>query len=129
MSQSAYPHLLSPGRIGAMELRNRIVVMAMGVNFSEEGGFSGDRVVAYHEQQARGGAGLVISGACGVMYPVGQVQPWQIGISDDSFIPGLKRVVDAYNARVANRSILGGFRDSGNDTGPVPCSSGPAFCK
>ena len=46
MSQSAYPHLLSPGRIGAMELRNRIVVMAMGVNFSEEGGFSGDRVVA-----------------------------------------------------------------------------------
>lgn len=41
----------------------------------------------------------------------------------------LKRVVDAYNARVANRSILGGFRDSGNDTGPVPCSSGPAFCK
>ena len=28
MSQSAYSHLLSPGRIGAMELRNRIVVMA-----------------------------------------------------------------------------------------------------
>ena len=41
----------------------------------------------------------------------------------------LKRVVDAYNARVANRSILGGFRDSANDTGPIPCPSGPAFCK
>ena len=41
----------------------------------------------------------------------------------------LKRVVGAYNARVANRSILGGFRDSGNDTGPVPCPNGPAFCK
>lgn len=41
----------------------------------------------------------------------------------------LQRVVAAYNARTSNRSILGGFRDSGNQTGPVPCSSGPAFCK
>ena len=118
MSQSAYPHLLSPGRIGAMELRNRIVVMAMGVNFSEEGGFSGDRVVAYHEEQARGGAGLIISGACGVMYPVGQVQPWQIGISDDKFIPGLKRVVDAvhrHGAKYAVQLHQGGLV-AGDDT-------------
>ena len=28
----------------------------------------------------------------------------------------LKRVVEAYNARVSNHSILGGFRSSGNDT-------------
>jgi len=41
----------------------------------------------------------------------------------------LKRVVASYNARTANQSLLGGFRDSGNQTGPVPCPSGPAFCK
>jgi len=118
MSSSAYQSLLSPGRIGAMELRNRIVVMAMGVNFSEEGGFSGDRVVAYHEEQARGGAGLIISGACGVMYPIGQVQPWQIGISDDSFIPGLKRVADAvhrHGAKYAVQLHQGGLV-AGDDT-------------
>ncbi|HMO47632.1 MAG TPA: hypothetical protein PKB14_16585 [Rubrivivax sp.] len=41
----------------------------------------------------------------------------------------LQHVVAAYNARTSNRSILGGFGDSGNQTGPVPCPSGPAFCK
>lgn len=38
MPPSAYRTLLSPGRIGALELRNRLVVTAMGANFAEEGG-------------------------------------------------------------------------------------------
>jgi hypothetical protein len=40
----------------------------------------------------------------------------------------LTRVIASYNARMSNQSILGGFRDSGNSKGPVPCPSGPAFC-
>ena len=83
-----YATLLSPGRIGALELRNRIVVTAMGINFGEEDGRWSERILAYHEEQARGGAGLVISGACGVMHPVGQVQPWQIAISRDEHVEG-----------------------------------------
>ena len=108
------PHqtLLSPGRIGTLELRNRIVVTAMGANFSEDDGEWGERILAYHEEQARGGAGLIISGACGVMLPVGQVQPWQIGISQDTHIPGLRRVVDAvhrHGARFAVQLHQGGL--------------------
>lgn len=76
MSRTAYSHLLSPGRIGTLELRNRIVVAAMGANFGELDGASSELLVAYHEEQARGGVGLIVSGACGVMYPVGKVQPW-----------------------------------------------------
>jgi 2,4-dienoyl-CoA reductase-like NADH-dependent reductase (Old Yellow Enzyme family)/NAD(P)-dependent dehydrogenase (short-subunit alcohol dehydrogenase family) len=107
-----YPSLLSPGRIGSLELRNRIVVTAMGVNFGEDDGRCGDRIVAFHEEQARGGAGLVISGACGVMYPIGQVQPQQIGISEDAHIPGLTRLVDAahrHGARFAVQLHQGGL--------------------
>ena len=37
MSQN-YTHLLSPGRIGTLELRNRIVLAAMGSNFASEEG-------------------------------------------------------------------------------------------
>jgi 2,4-dienoyl-CoA reductase-like NADH-dependent reductase (Old Yellow Enzyme family)/NADPH-dependent 2,4-dienoyl-CoA reductase/sulfur reductase-like enzyme len=112
MSSSTYQNLLSSGRIGALELRNRIVVTAMGVNFGEDDGRCGDRIVAFHEEQARGGAGLIISGACGVMYPIGQVQPWQIGISDDAHIPGLKRLVEAahrHGARFAVQLHQGGL--------------------
>jgi 2,4-dienoyl-CoA reductase-like NADH-dependent reductase (Old Yellow Enzyme family)/NADPH-dependent 2,4-dienoyl-CoA reductase/sulfur reductase-like enzyme len=100
-----YQTLLSPGHIGPLKLRNRMVVTAMGVNFAEEGGFWGDRILAYHEEQARGGAGLIISGACGVMYPVGQVQEWQVAISDDKYIPGLKRVVDAVHSHGARFAV------------------------
>ena len=31
MTSNRYPHLLSPGRIGTMETKNRIAVAAMGV--------------------------------------------------------------------------------------------------
>ena len=42
----------------------------------------------------------------------------------------LKRVADAYNARMEKLSLLGGFKDSSgaNQKGPTPCPSGPAFC-
>jgi len=39
----------------------------------------------------------------------------------------LKQVTDAYNARMAKLSLLGGSFDT-NQKGPVPCPSGPAFC-
>ncbi|MBK6584633.1 MAG: FAD-dependent oxidoreductase [Pseudomonadales bacterium] len=118
MSRTAYSHLLSPGRIGTLELRNRIVVAAMGANFGELDGASSELLVAYHEEQARGGVGLIVSGACGVMYPVGKVQPWQIAISEDRFIPGLKKVVDAvhrHGAKFAVQLHMGGLV-AGDDT-------------
>ena len=130
MPTPSHQTLLSPGRIGSLELRNRIVVTAMGVNFGEDDGRSGDRVVAYHEEQARGGAGLIISGACGVMYPIGQVQQWQIAISEDAHIPGLARVVDAvhrHGCRFAVQLHQGGL-NAVDDTAagrPQWCPSEP----
>ena len=130
----AYQSLLSPGHIGSLELRNRIVVTAMGVNFGEEDGDFGDRVIAYHEEQARGGAGLIISGACGVMHPIGQVQPWQVAISEDRHIPSLKRVVDAvhrHDSRYAVQLHQGGLNavdDTANGR-PQWCPSVPEMAR
>jgi len=94
-------HLLAPGRIGTLELRNRMIVAAMGVSLAEEDGTCGERLIAYHEAQARGGVGLIITGVTGVAWPVGVVMPQQCGISDDRFIPGLKRLTDAVHAHGA----------------------------
>lgn len=49
MSSNLYPHLLSPGRIGTLEVKNRIAVTAMGVSLSEDDGTVGERIIAYHE--------------------------------------------------------------------------------
>lgn len=104
MSAARFAHLLAPGRIGKLELRNRIIVTAMGVNLAEDG-VCGDRIRAYLEEQARGGAGLVSIGVAGVAWPVGGNQPGQVAISEDRFIPGLKAVADAVHAHGAKFSI------------------------
>ncbi len=71
MPAEAFKHLLSPGRIGPLELRNRIIVTAMGVNLAEPDGTCGQRIRAFHEEQARGGVGLVNIGVAGVAWPIG----------------------------------------------------------
>jgi NADH:flavin oxidoreductases, Old Yellow Enzyme family len=106
-----YPHLLSPGRIGSMELKNRIAVTAMGVSMSNDDGTVSERLIAYHEAQAKGGAALVIIGVAGVAWPVGAVCDKQTAISDDKYIPGLKALTDrvhAHGARIAAQLHHGG---------------------
>ena len=112
MISNRYPHLLSPGRIGTLELKNRIAVTAMGVSLSEEDGTVGEKIIAYHEEQAKGGAGLIISGVTGVAWPVGCVAMQQTAISDDRFIPGLSemcRQVHAHGAKIAAQLHHGGL--------------------
>ena len=96
-----YPNLLSPGRIGRIELKNRMIVTAMGVSLAEDDGTVGDRLVDFHAAQARGGAALIVTGVCGVAWPVGAVQRNQIAISDDRYLPGLTRLVEAVHAEGA----------------------------
>jgi len=100
-----YPHLLSPGRIGTLELKNRIAVSAMGVSLAEDDGTVGERIIAYHEEQARGGAALIVSGVAGVAWPVGAVQMQQTAISDDRFVPGLKMLCDRVHAAGAKIAV------------------------
>lgn len=112
MASNQFPHLLSEGRIGAMTLRNRMAVTAMGVSLSEPDGTVGERLIAYHEEQARGGVGLIISGVAGVAWPVGAVSVNQTAISDDRFLPGLQeltRRVHAHGAKIAAQLHHGGL--------------------
>ena len=38
----AHPHLLAPGRIGSLDLRNRILMCPMGDNQATDGGYVTD---------------------------------------------------------------------------------------
>ena len=112
MTSNRFPHLLSPGRIGTMEVRNRIAVTAMGVSLSEDDGTVGERLIAYHEEQAKGGVGLIISGVASVAWPVGCVAWQQTAISDDRFIPNLTKLterVHAHGAKIAAQLHHGGL--------------------
>ena len=54
--------LLEKGYIGKMELRNRVFMAPMGTATEPDGAFS-DRAIRYYEERAKGGTGLIITGA------------------------------------------------------------------
>lgn len=91
----SYRHLLAGGRIGTLQLRNRIFMSPMGSNLAEEDGYCGERIARYYEARAEGGAAMVIMGSVGIAYPRGSGNARQVAVSDDQYIPGLKRVADA----------------------------------
>jgi len=101
---TTFPQLLAPGRIGSLTLRNRIIMAPMGSNFAEADGHCGERIQAYYEARARGGAGLLIMGVCSVAFPAGTAEPYQVGVSSDAFLPGLSRLaerVHQHGAKIA----------------------------
>ncbi len=53
--------LLSKGRIGSMELKNRVVMAPMGTTADSDGGYSA-RSIRYFTERAKGGTGLIITG-------------------------------------------------------------------
>jgi 2,4-dienoyl-CoA reductase-like NADH-dependent reductase (Old Yellow Enzyme family)/thioredoxin reductase len=90
---SGFPHLLRPGRIGALRLPNRITMAAMDMNLCHAGELD-EKDVAHFVARARGGVGLVTTGTAAVAYPVGATTRKQPGLSDDRFLPGLRALAD-----------------------------------
>ncbi len=110
MSQP-YPQLLSPGRIGSMTLRNRIVLAAMGSNFANEDGSCSERLMAYYEARAKGGAGLLVLETSAACFPNGSTMPNTVGFSKDEFVPGLTELaarVHGHGAKIVAQLNHGG---------------------
>jgi len=86
--------LFSPGQIGQLSVRNRLVMPPMVMNFPTENGRVTDQYLRFYEERARGGVGLLIVGA---MYvdPSGRGFPHQLGIHGDELIPDLLRLTRA----------------------------------
>ncbi|ALE92836.1 oxidoreductase [Arthrobacter alpinus] len=97
MSKKSFPHLMAPGRIGPMKTANRIILPAMDMNVSEHGEIE-PAEIAHYEARAKGGAGLIITGACAIAFPYGAASMKEPGLSDDKFIPGLTALADAIHA-------------------------------
>jgi 2,4-dienoyl-CoA reductase (NADPH2) len=108
----SYAQLLSPGRIGTLRLRNRIVMTPMGSNLGEGDGLVGERARAYYEERAKGGAALLVMGSVAVAWPVSGVIPRQAAISEERHVPGVRAVADAvhrHRGRLAMQLHFGGL--------------------
>ena len=96
--------LLTPARIGPVEIKNRIVMPPMTTRTSDAEGFVTDDTVAYYMARVRGGVGL-ITVEMASPEKCGRHRRHEIGIYEDRFIPGLTRLVDEIHRGGAKASI------------------------
>jgi 2,4-dienoyl-CoA reductase-like NADH-dependent reductase (Old Yellow Enzyme family)/NADPH-dependent 2,4-dienoyl-CoA reductase/sulfur reductase-like enzyme len=126
---SEFPHLFDTGRIGPLELRNRLVMAPMGTNYATASGEVTDRLLDYYAERAAGGTGLVTVGTAAVEYPRGRAIVNQLSIADDSRVPGLSKLARRIKQHGANAFVQlhhAGGGTTVKKTGgvqPIVCSS------
>ena len=59
-----FEKLLSPGKIGDLEVKNRVVMPPMGAGLANRDCFLSDDEIAYYIERAKGGIGMIISSVC-----------------------------------------------------------------
>jgi dimethylglycine catabolism A len=96
--------LLMPGRIGTVDIRNRIIMSPMTTRLADENGFVTASAVDYYLARARGGAGLVTVEMASPTR-AGRHRRRGLGIYDDRFLPGLKGLAAVIHAGGACASI------------------------
>jgi len=93
--EKKYPHIFSPIRIGKVWAKNRIKYASTETNYNYSDGFVSEKELAYIEAHARGGSGIVTTqGAYTDPKGEGQGYAGMMGIWDDKFLPGLKKMAD-----------------------------------
>jgi 2,4-dienoyl-CoA reductase-like NADH-dependent reductase (Old Yellow Enzyme family) len=96
--------LLTPARIGSVEIRNRIVMPPMTTRTADEEGYVTDDTLAYYLARARGGVGLITIEMASPE-KAGRHRRREVGIYDDRFLPGLTRLVGEIHRAGAKASI------------------------
>lgn len=84
-----FPHLFTPGKIGSLTLKNRIMKAPQSSGMSNMDGTVSERLVRYYRQQAAGGAGMIIVEYAYVDDIGAKSAHCHLGISSNEHIPGL----------------------------------------
>ena len=107
-SETPFTQLFSPLETGKLRLKNRIVMLATTLNYSENGEVD-DRTIEFYAARARGGAGLIITGLLAVdEYAGGK---GVVFIDDDRCIPQMKKLAQVVHE--ADCKIVGQLAHQG----------------
>lgn len=117
--KSDYPNLLSPAKIGKVEIRNKTVMAAMGMSQSTDG-FVNTAVLNHYSERAKGGVGAIVVEVTCVDAPLGLNTKGMLIIDDDKYIPGMTELAEvihkggskaflqiSHTGRGARRAIIG----------------------
>ena len=90
-----YEKLFTPGKIGNVTVKNRLVMSPMGIGLAELDGSPSEDMLAFYEARAMGGAGLIIPEITRVNDVHGAGLMRQLSVTQDRHIPGLARLATA----------------------------------
>lgn len=124
-----FEKLFQPGRIGTLEVKNRLVMPPMATNLGTDDGYVTEQVRGYYEARARGGVGLIITEICCIDFPKGKSASRELGFDDDRFLPGMLDVVDSihqYGAKAAIQLHHAGREAVSGFTGHQPVAPSPS---
>lgn len=94
--------IFEPMTIGNVAVKNRFIVSPMVMNCCTEDGMATEKYIAYHEEKAKGGWGLIVTEDYAVD-PTGKSYKYLPGLWNDEQIPGhaeLTRRVHAHGAKI-----------------------------
>lgn len=126
-----FPHVFSPMKIGNCEIPNRLVVPAMVANLNNREGTATDRYIAYHEEKAKGGWGLIITENYAVNeHAMGY--PYIGGLYKEEQVPSHKKLTDTihrYDAKIFCQIYHAGRQSNHCVNGNVqPVGPSPLIC-
>ncbi|MFD5897083.1 FAD-dependent oxidoreductase [Streptomyces sp. NPDC060366] len=99
MKNAGIKQLITPFRIGGLDVRNRVFVPGHTTNFGHAN-HPTQRHVHYHAERARGGVGLIITEAVRV-HPTSAGRHISLGCFDDTSVPAYAAVTEAVHAHGA----------------------------
>lgn len=124
---TGFGHLLAPGRIGAMRVRNRVVMSPMETMYGTPDGLPSQRTRDYFAARARGGVGLITLGATGIDHHHPET-PGGLHLANDEAVDAHRALVDVvhqHGAKIQPQLVHAGPDGLGPEMFGVP-SLGPS---
>jgi 2,4-dienoyl-CoA reductase-like NADH-dependent reductase (Old Yellow Enzyme family) len=128
---SAYPNLFSEFRLGPLLLKNRIVFLPHYTALAEPDDSVGERYIAYFEERAKGGVGLIVTGGENAN-PATYSWPQRVNAYDRANIPGfaeMARRVHSHGCALIGQISDDGLQANGVETLAWVPARGPSSAR
>jgi len=122
-----YQNLLSPGKIGNITIKNRVVMPAMMLDLGSFDGTPTEQMMDYYEERARGGVGLIITEITRVNDINGAGAFAQLAVSHDYQIKPLSELINRiqrHDCKVFVQLHHAGWQAEALTIGMVPLAIG-----
>jgi len=100
---TALEYLFEPVQIGAITIKNRIVMAPMGTCLANENGAVTNALIDFYVKRAKGGVGLIIVENASI-HVIRNIS--RLGIYDDQLITGLKELVEKIKESSSNIKVF-----------------------